>query len=87
MKEGINDKVLYKIVEGNNKVTDKIAQMVKGDKPFAKTPMKNEDLLFHVRQLSGQDLMGLSQEYGQEAVMKLIYQVSQIEKRGRYGNT
>jgi len=81
MKQGLNDKILEKMIAGSNRVSTKIAQSVKGDKPFAKEPMKPEDLLFHVKQLSGQDLMELTNEYGQPAVMKLIYQATQIENR------
>ena len=83
MKTGLNDKVLEKIIDLQNKVSNKIVEKTKGDKPFASVKMPDDEIIWAIRNTSEQDRMALIQEFGTEAVNKLLYKA--VMAGGKHG--
>jgi hypothetical protein len=83
-KIGFNDKVLDKEVAFDKRVTDKIVFMTKGNKPMGMKPMPPEDLYYHVMHIAPVDLEVLMQEFGAEAVTRLVAEGLNYAKRSKY---
>lgn len=81
MKEGIQDKVLKKVLRIHNLGVSKIKLKTKGQKPFASQPVNPDELIYALESLGYDDPMILVQEYGQEAVNKLFYEISMMKQR------
>lgn len=81
MKEGIQDKVLKNVLRIHRLTVDKIQTRTKGQRPFASTPVNPDELIYAYETLGSEDPMTLIQEYGQEAVNKLFYEIAMMKHR------
>jgi len=83
MREGINDKILAKVMSLNSLASGKINEKLKSDKPFASEKMDDDTLLWAVNNLGMEDMMELQKEYPREQLNKLLYETAMIEQRRR----
>lgn len=81
MKIGFNDKVLNRMVVLQGKISERISEKVKGDRPFAQKPMSDDEILWAIKNSSEQDRMTIANEYGVDALNKLLYKAVMIENR------
>lgn len=81
LKTGLNDKALNRIIQLQGKTTAKIAEFTKGTKPFAQKPLPMDEVIWALRNTSEQDRMTLIQEFGADAVNKLLYKAIMTENR------
>lgn len=86
-KEGLNDKILNRMLDLNSRAISKIQHDLKGTKPFASNPIPPEDLIYAKNTLGYMDMQGLIKEYGSEKVNKLLYDISLMENRRRKSGT
>jgi hypothetical protein len=81
MKIGINDKALNRIISLQGKASTKLADYTKGTKPFAQKQMSSEEITWALRNTSEEDRMTLIQEYGADAMNKLLYKSIMADNR------
>lgn len=82
-REGINDRVVSKTLVLNERITNKITQILKGDKPFAKEPIDPQVVADAVNRLGYMDMQDLVAEFGEMKVNKLLDEVRMRELRRR----
>lgn len=87
MSEGLNDKILTRMLDLNSKAISRIQRDLKGTKPFASKPIPPEDLIYAKNTLGYMDMQDLVREYGQEKVNTLFYDISLMENRRRKSGT
>ena len=87
MRTSLNDKILDRMLDLNNKAVTKIRHDLKGTKPFASKPIPPEDLIYAKNTLGYMDMQDLVKEYGQEKVNKLLFDISLMENRRRKSGT
>jgi len=80
-KEGINDKILEKMLRLQNQSINKIVDKTKGEKPFATEEVPNDVLIWAVNHTSPEDMMGLIQEFGEDNINELLDIVKMAENR------
>jgi len=85
MKEGINDKVLAKMLDLQHRSIAKIGEITKGDKPFASQEIKWSEINNALDSISPMDMSSLVNEYGFELVNNLIGQARMNDRRKRNG--
>ena len=81
MKKGINDLILNKIMDLDTRSSKKIAQILKGDRPFSSKELDPDMYVWAVNNLGSQDLQELRQMYTDEALSKVKYDAVKIEQR------
>jgi len=81
MIDGLNEKILNRMMELNNKAIARIHSNLKGTKPFASKPVPPEDLIYAKNNIGYMDLKDLNREYGRDAVNKLFYDITLMENR------
>ncbi len=79
MKEGINDLILKKMMDLQNRTVVKIGEMLKGEKPFAQEKVDPQVIVDTIHGLGYLDVHALIQEFGQEKVEQLIYEAKRHE--------
>lgn len=80
-KIGMNDIILSKMLKLNQRASDKITSLLKGDQPFASEKVDPDTILYAVNNIGYQDLADLQNEYPPEMLSKLRYEAFLIEQR------
>jgi len=81
VKEGLNDKILNKVLKMSDRITDRIAIETKGQKPFASVEMHAEDLIWASDNLGYEDMTDLINEFGYDAVNRQLFEINKLKKR------
>ncbi len=81
MREGIQDKVLSKVLHIHSLAVRKIKSSAKGQKPFAAKPVNPDELIYALETLGYDDPMTLVREYGEAPINKLFYEISMMKQR------
>lgn len=81
MIEGLNDKILKRMTDLNNRSIARIRSNLKGTAPFAAKPIPPEDLIYAKNTIGYMDLKDLNREYGRDAINKLLYDITLMENR------
>lgn len=79
-KEGINDKVLAKQLAIQRRAVSKVAEVCKGQEPFAAEKVPARKVMEIINGLSMEDMNTLVKEFGVEAVNKKIYEAKRYER-------
>ena len=81
MREGINDKVLAKIMGIQGRAIEKVVSQLKGEKPFSQIPLSPDEKLWAIDNLGYSDMGQLISEFGEDKMNKLLYEAHQIRQR------
>ncbi len=81
MREGLQDKIVNRIVKLQSRAAAKIKSETHGQKPFASVRVHPEDLIYAKNTLGYDDLGTLIMEFGAPAVNKFLYEVAMLENR------
>lgn len=81
MRKGINDKILMKITEYQDRTIKKIGEVLNGDQPFASVKVNPDEIIEVTHQLHPLDIQQLVQEFGVDKVEQFRYQVWKLEQR------
>ncbi len=87
MKKSVNEKALDNLLSLSGKTLAKVSDSLKGTKPFAKKPINNDDLIYAYNTLGEQDVQQLISEYGSNPVIKLFFEISQMEEKRKKNGT
>jgi hypothetical protein len=87
MKRGVNDKVLEKMLDINGRAVSKIKSHLKGTQPFASREIPPEDLIYAKNNIGFQDIPDLVNEFGRDAVNKLLYDITVMESKRQKSGT
>jgi hypothetical protein len=82
--KGINDIILKKEIDLQNRAIGKIKEITKGTDPFAAEKVSDEDILHMVNTIDGQDMLQLVTEFGADSVNQLVSQAKLYEMK-KYG--
>ena len=75
MRENVGDLLVGKIIERKDKVSGLIARQYKSVQPFASRQLSREEQLWAVENLGFEDMQELRQEYGDDAINNLLFNV------------
>ncbi len=84
MKDNFFDNVLSKTLSRVDGATDRLSKQFKNVKPFDKEVIPTKELYSSYQMLTPEDMQGLVQQYGPEAMDDFIREME--EYGGRYGN-
>ena len=83
MKPNPMDDVLDKVMNRQRGVSDTIAQRFKGTSPFATEKLSPTAKIWAIDNLGIEDMNELRQEFGDEAIGYMLYQVNKMRYDGR----
>ncbi len=88
VKRGINDQILGKMLEMQEKSLNKIGEITKGQAPFAQEPVDMRSVSNMFRSLDPRGMQTLVAEFGPVEVNRLLGEVMSYEMKregGQYG--
>ncbi len=81
MKEGRYDRVLNKMMQRIEGVTDKLVGEFKSTKPFDTKPVSTKDRIYDYVQLTPQDIQFARQHFGNEVVDTYLQNMEKLLRR------
>lgn len=81
MKEGINERIMKKQLEIQQRAVNKVAEILQGEKPFAMERVPDEDKYNIVQSLNPSEMQMLIQEFGFEKVNRLVFEAKMWERK------
>ncbi len=81
MRAGLNDLILQKQVEIQERAIKQIRETLHGEKPFAMVKVDNKIVIDAVNGLGDMDMEALVDEFGTDRINQLIWEVKRMENR------
>ncbi len=81
MKEGIYNRVLARMTNRIERVSDRMAKEFKNTRPFDQQPVDPRESLMQFSKMTPQDIMGMRQHFGNEVVDDYLLNMAQLTRR------